>query len=58
VRSLRETGAVERDPQDPSQWQTTLRISEIKVPSTLQAAIVARIDRLSEESGWRSRLRQ
>ncbi len=50
VRSLRETGAVERDPHNPGQWQATSRISEIKVPSTLQAAIVARIDRLNEDS--------
>ncbi|MEW5872790.1 MAG: adenylate/guanylate cyclase domain-containing protein [Chloroflexota bacterium] len=49
VRSLRESGAVERLPEDQTRWRVTEKIAEIKVPSTLQAAIVARIDRLTED---------
>ena len=50
VRSLRESGAVERIPETPDRWRVTERISAIKVPGTLHAAIVARIDRLTEDT--------
>ena len=60
VRSLRESGAVERvgdsvtpdsaHPEQPIQWRVTDKISEIKVPSNLHAAIASRIDRLTEDS--------
>lgn len=50
VRSLRESSAVERIPEDPSQWRITDKIGAIKVPGTLQAAIASRIDRLTEDT--------
>lgn len=50
VRSLIEQGAVEPVPDDPDCWQMTDDIDTIRVPDTLQGAIVARIDRLTEDA--------
>ncbi len=50
VRSLIDSGAVVPDPDDESRWQVTGKIEQITVPDTLQAAIVARIDRLTEDA--------
>ena len=50
VRSLRESGAVEKVSEKPVQWHVTDKITAIKVPGSLQAAIAARIDRLTEDS--------
>jgi class 3 adenylate cyclase/tetratricopeptide (TPR) repeat protein len=50
VSALVETEAVVPDPEQPERWQVTARIEEIAVPDTLQSAIVARIDRLTEDA--------
>jgi predicted ATPase/class 3 adenylate cyclase len=50
VRSLLESGAVVPDMEQPGRWQVTARIEQITVPDTLQSAIVARIDRLTEDA--------
>ncbi len=49
VRSLLDSGAVVPDPEREGHWKVTGRIRHITVPSTLQAAIVSRIDRLPED---------
>jgi predicted ATPase len=50
VRALMDAEAVIPDPEHPGQWQVTAKISQITVPVTLHAAIVARIDRLTEDA--------
>ncbi len=50
VRSLIDSGAVVPDPDQEDKWQVTGKIRQITVPGTLQAAIVARIDRLTEDA--------
>lgn len=50
VRTLMDSGAVEKDSKDQSLWNLTEKASSITVPDSLQGAIVARIDRLTEES--------
>jgi class 3 adenylate cyclase/tetratricopeptide (TPR) repeat protein len=50
VRSLIDSGAVVPDPNQEDTWQVTGKIRQITVPGTLQAAIVARIDRLTEDA--------
>jgi predicted ATPase len=50
VRSLMEAGAVIPRPEKPAEWVVTAKISQITVPVTLHAAIVARIDRLTEDA--------
>lgn len=50
VRALIEAEAVIPDATNAGQWQVTVKISQITVPVTLHAAIVARIDRLTEDA--------
>ncbi len=50
VRSLIDSGAVIPDPGQEDYWAVTGKIRHITVPGTLQAAIVARIDRLTEDA--------
>ncbi len=50
VRSLIDDGAVIPDPTNEGRWQITGKIKQITVPGTLQAAIVARMDRLTEDA--------
>ena len=50
VRTLRESGAVEPLPGQPGRWQLTDKAAHVAVPDNLQAAIVARIDRLTEDA--------
>ena len=50
VRSLIDSGAVVPDPNREGYWAVTGQIKHITVPGTLQAAIVARIDRLTEDA--------
>lgn len=56
ARSLIETGAVipseGREPGMPVHWAVNTSIGEITVPDTLRAAIVSRIDRLSEDARY------
>lgn len=50
VRSLIDNGAVRLDPQT-DRWQVVAdKIDKVEVPDTLHAAIVARIDRLTEDA--------
>ncbi|MBN1877064.1 MAG: tetratricopeptide repeat protein [Anaerolineae bacterium] len=49
VRSLIDSGAVVPASQG-GEWEVTGKIRHITVPGTLQAAIVARIDRLTEDA--------
>jgi class 3 adenylate cyclase/predicted ATPase len=48
VRTLIENGAVIPHPQQTGSWQVTEKIAEVDVPDSLEGAIIARIDRLSE----------
>jgi len=48
VRSLIESGAVVQD--DQKRWRVTSRIEQITVPNSLHAAIVSRLDRLTEDA--------
>ena len=50
VRSLIDGEAVVPDAAQAGHWQVTAKIEQITVPDTLQAAIVARIDRLTEDA--------
>ncbi len=50
VNTLMENQAVIPDQSQPGQWVVTDKIAEITVPASLQAAIVARIDRLTEDA--------
>lgn len=50
VRTLIESGAVVRDPDNPVCWRATEAIDDIAVPDSLQGAIVSRLDRLAEEA--------
>lgn len=49
VRSLIESGSVAPDAAQPERWTVTSRLGQIAVPDSLQGAIVARIDRLTED---------
>ncbi|HEX3053090.1 MAG TPA: adenylate/guanylate cyclase domain-containing protein [Aggregatilineaceae bacterium] len=50
VRSLLETKAVLPQPDQPNRWQVTAEIDAITVPDSLEGALVARIDRLTEDA--------
>ncbi len=50
VRSLIESNAVFPDEENEGQWLVSAGIEAISVPDSLQGAIVARIDRLTEEA--------
>ena len=49
VRSLIESGAVVQE-DGQGKWRVTNQIAQITVPDTLHAAIMARIDRLTEDA--------
>jgi class 3 adenylate cyclase/tetratricopeptide (TPR) repeat protein len=49
LRSLIDRGAIVRDPRD-GQWSLARNLDEIHIPETLQGVLMARIDRLQEES--------
>ncbi len=50
VQSLIESQAVIPSESQPGLWQVTDKIAEVTVPASLHAAIVARIDRLTEDA--------
>ncbi len=50
VNNLTESQALVPDESQPGQWKVTEKIAEITVPASLHAAIVARIDRLTEDA--------
>ncbi len=50
VRSLMDSGAVIPDEELENNWVVTDKIEAISVPDTLQGAIIARIDRLTEDA--------
>jgi class 3 adenylate cyclase/tetratricopeptide (TPR) repeat protein len=50
IRSLQDAGAIVRDEKHPGHWRVTARMTEISVPDSLQSAILARIDRLTEDA--------
>jgi class 3 adenylate cyclase/tetratricopeptide (TPR) repeat protein len=50
VNTLIENQAVIPEPANPGQWLVTDKITQISVPASLHAAIVARIDRLTEDA--------
>lgn len=50
IRSLRDDGAIVRDLEQPGRWRATAKIKGISVPDSLQSAILARIDRLTEDA--------
>ncbi|MBN2003326.1 MAG: tetratricopeptide repeat protein [Anaerolineae bacterium] len=51
VRTMRESGAVIPDPAREGRWiAVPEKAAQIEVPNTLHAAIVTRIDRLTEDS--------
>lgn len=51
VRTMRESGVMTPDPAHEGRWiAAPEKVAQIEVPDTLHAAIVARIDRLTEES--------
>jgi len=49
LRSLIDSGALVRNPDDGS-WTLARDLNEIPIPETLQGVLMARIDRLQEES--------
>jgi class 3 adenylate cyclase/tetratricopeptide (TPR) repeat protein len=50
IRSLQDDGAIVRDQDHRGRWRITARITDISVPDSLQSAILARIDRLTEDA--------
>lgn len=50
VRTLIAQGVLVRDPAREGQWQVASEVREIAVPDTLQGAVLARIDRLTEDA--------
>ncbi|MEJ2209753.1 MAG: adenylate/guanylate cyclase domain-containing protein [Anaerolineae bacterium] len=50
VRALIAQGVLVRDPDRPEQWSVASTVDEIAVPDTLQGAVLARIDRLTEDA--------
>jgi ABC-type oligopeptide transport system substrate-binding subunit len=49
VRSLIDRGAIVQD-QDTGRWTATREVAEIPIPDTLQGVLMARIDRLQEDT--------
>jgi class 3 adenylate cyclase/tetratricopeptide (TPR) repeat protein len=49
VRSLIEDGTLVRD-EGQERWLSTRRVEDISIPDNLQSLVIARIDRLDEES--------
>ncbi|MFN2227361.1 MAG: ATP-binding protein, partial [Anaerolineae bacterium] len=50
VRALIAQGVLVRDPDSAEQWSVASTVDEITVPDTLQGAVLARIDRLTEDA--------
>ena len=50
VRTLIAQGVLVRDPAREDHWQVAAKVREIAVPDTLQGAVLARIDRLTEDA--------
>jgi predicted ATPase/class 3 adenylate cyclase len=50
ARSLIEGEGVAPDERNPDEWRVTSKFAQINVPDTLQGAILARIDRLTEDA--------
>jgi len=49
LRSLIDQGAIVQDPAS-GHWQATVEVERIRIPDTLEGVLVARIDRLEEET--------
>ncbi|MCP4540904.1 MAG: AAA family ATPase [Chloroflexi bacterium] len=49
IRSLIDDGAIVRD-EDTGRWQATRDVADIAIPDTLHGVLMARIDRLQEET--------
>ncbi len=49
IRSLLDDGAIERDPST-NQWVATREVASIAIPDTLHGVLMARIDRLEDET--------
>ena len=49
VRSLMALGAIERD-DTTGAWRTAAKVDQINIPDTIQGIIMARVDRLEENS--------
>lgn len=50
TRSMIENGAVIPNPDSPESWLVTEKINEQSIPVTLEGAIIARLDRLTEDA--------
>jgi class 3 adenylate cyclase/tetratricopeptide (TPR) repeat protein len=50
IRSLIADGAIAPDGEAEARWQVALHDQEITIPDTLEGAILARIDRLTEDA--------
>ena len=50
VRSYMEGEGVAPDTEKPDEWRVTAKFYQINIPDTLQGAILARIDRLTEDA--------
>jgi class 3 adenylate cyclase/predicted ATPase len=51
IRSLMDSGAIVRD-EATGRWQATQEVADIAIPDTLHGVLMARIDRLQEETKW------
>jgi predicted ATPase/class 3 adenylate cyclase len=49
VRTLIETSAIERD-ESGMQWQATIKVEDIDIPSNVQSLLMSRIDRLQKDT--------
>jgi class 3 adenylate cyclase/tetratricopeptide (TPR) repeat protein/type II secretory pathway predicted ATPase ExeA len=49
IRSLMDSGAIVQD-EATGRWQATQEVADIAIPDTLQGVLMARIDRLQEET--------
>jgi len=51
IRSLMDSGAIVQD-EATGRWQATRDVADIAIPDTLHGVLMARIDRLQEETKW------
>jgi class 3 adenylate cyclase/tetratricopeptide (TPR) repeat protein len=51
IRSLMDSGAIVRD-EATGRWQATRDVADIPISDTLHGVLMARIDRLQEETKW------
>ncbi|MBM4430184.1 MAG: zinc-ribbon domain-containing protein, partial [Chloroflexi bacterium] len=49
IRGLKDSGAICRD-EGTGRWQATCEVADIVIPDTLQGALLARLDRLQEDT--------